>query len=240
VHYRFAIGTAGGAASGAWKLFSHKDDVYLSQRSASGNHKFSFHKSGICRWATVGPTLDGSDRAMIKWRRDAIESLQPGNGVLLLSLAFPTNHLSTKRLVSEYKGVEWIPPASPAKALAIEIFFTVEKRDELATRFRENQSRRLHCCFQLECGHYVALTSREVDCGPVDFKIAGTPIKPGQVFGEMEFPDSDPKNTGRQIRLLVSVGNKVPPLFYELGGYESISLNNLIEIQRGTKPNFVP
>jgi hypothetical protein len=46
------------------------------------------------------------------------------------------------------------------------------------------------------------------------------PVKPGQVFGDVLFPDKDTQNTGRPIRMVMMSGTDKPPTVWELGGYE--------------------
>ncbi len=65
--FRFAVGAPGEARSSTWRLWSCREDIYLVQRSHGGIHKFSFHKSGICRWALIQEPRSGRDRAMVKW-----------------------------------------------------------------------------------------------------------------------------------------------------------------------------
>ena len=50
--FRFAIGEAAGKQSSSWKLWTQGDEVYLLQRGPIAKHqKFSFHRTGNCRWA---------------------------------------------------------------------------------------------------------------------------------------------------------------------------------------------
>ena len=57
---RFALGYAGGLQSCLWKLCTQGDEAYLLQGGVTSKHqKFSFHKSGNCRWARIEPGVSG-------------------------------------------------------------------------------------------------------------------------------------------------------------------------------------
>lgn len=50
---RFAVGTKKELFGSVWKAWGRKNDLYLALRSAGALAKFSFHASGICRYAIV-------------------------------------------------------------------------------------------------------------------------------------------------------------------------------------------
>lgn len=69
---RFAVGTRDDLRSSVWSLWSNRNDLYLAARCFAGISKFSFHQSGIYRFAinsTVEREDDASDRALYKWER---------------------------------------------------------------------------------------------------------------------------------------------------------------------------
>jgi hypothetical protein len=221
MQYRFAIGSSHGPTSCTWKLWNNKNDIYLVQRNSGDSQKFSFHQSGICRWALLKPPASGRDRAILKWTRDDISKLVPGNGSLLAKLAFPSNHLSTK-YPDDKSRVQWISPAAPGLATGIEIFLTRESKDVVKEHFQKGGLRSLEFCGRLPNNHFVGVSSFKFDCGRVELNMPGEPLKPGQIFGDLAFPDTDVEDTGRPIRMLMASEGEIPPLFWELGGHKGL------------------
>jgi hypothetical protein len=95
MEYRFAIGSENGPRSSSWKVWSHGDEVYLADRNLGHVQKFSFHKSGINRWASIHERPDGSDRAIARRQRGPVPPAGSDRASLLAAIIFPTNHLST-------------------------------------------------------------------------------------------------------------------------------------------------
>jgi hypothetical protein len=181
--------------------------------------KFSFHKTGICRWAQIRERPDGSDRAMLKWQRDPLPEAGAGLACLLMSIAFPTNHLSS-RAADEPEKLYWIKPAPSGRAVAVEISLTREDLSTIKSLFRKSGERELVFCDTLRNGAKLCAAVRPFDCGPVDLRVLDRPPKPGQVFGDLVFPDVDSKSTGRPVRMVVGSDQPLPPIVWELGGYE--------------------
>ena len=221
--FRFAIGEPEGPQSSAWKLWSRREDVYLLQRNMGKVHKFSFHQSGICRWAQIAERPDRSDRATLKWRRDAIPKAGAHHGCLLLSLAFPTNHLSS-RATEDVEKIYWIKPAPAGSAAMVEIVRTEEDRTTVNRSFEKWGERELVFCQILPNGANLCAVVLRFDCGPVDLRMPEKPEKPGQIFGELAFPDIDCEDTGRPIRMLIMPSHHLPPTAWELGGYKTSKL----------------
>src|SRR6266446_1706722 len=108
--FRFAVGARESPQSSSWRLWVHGCDVYLLKRGAVNIDKFSFHKSGICRWALISPREDGSDRAFRKWRYNPVPDGRSGQGSLLVTMLISTNHLSAPGREPSAK-IHWISPA---------------------------------------------------------------------------------------------------------------------------------
>lgn len=92
--FRFAVGKEGGLRSTAWKFWTQGDEAYLIGRG-QGVHKFSFHKSGINRFAKVDSQLSSAERLLSEWKRPALVDIHEGCSHILLSLIVPYNHLSS-------------------------------------------------------------------------------------------------------------------------------------------------
>lgn len=221
---RFAVGTPLGSRSRAWKLWVENDEVYLLQRHMGRQHKFSFHKSGNCRWALI-EELIGSDRALVKWKRAPIPQRGLLQGSLLISLIFPTNHLSSwyeERSVA----VRWIAPAPAGQALAVDLSLTHESQGAVEEELSKTESTTLLAYGGLKSGLNVLASIYTIECGPVELTVPRSPIVKGQVFGELRFPNVDTDNTGRPVRMLMISEHQSdkPPIIWELGGYEAKKL----------------
>lgn len=85
---RVAVGTRDSLRSSVWRLWTHKGELYLAARSFASFSKFSFHKSGINRYA-VNAEIERenslSDRVFHKWRRgpEMYPGWTEGFGVLI-------------------------------------------------------------------------------------------------------------------------------------------------------------
>jgi hypothetical protein len=217
---RFAVGSPGGPKSDSWKLWHHGDEAYLVNRGITAQHlKFSFHKSGNCRWARIEPGVSGKDRVILEWQRDEIAPVGGGSGARLLSMVFPTNHLSASK-ASEAQQIRLIEPAPQGHAVMIEIFLTNEREIEIRRVLSVSGQRQLLYCKILRNGLRLCATVSRFDCGPVDLSVPATPHVPGVVFGEVMFPDEDRHDTGRPVRLSLILNKELPPTVWELGGYE--------------------
>lgn len=224
---RFGIGTPGGRRSGSWKLWSRNNEIYLKRRNKHHVDKFSFHSSGICRWASIEANADGRDRLFQKWTRKPIpEKTEDGAVSLLLTLTFPTNHLGTD--ADDLPGkMYWIDPAPEGLATCVEIFVTRMVESEIRLFCNKSGCRSLLRCSRLPSGLWIGVTKLEFECGPVELKIPRHPPVPGQIFGDLIFPDVDNGDGRRPVRLMFMLGHdKIGelPQLWELGGYQITSL----------------
>ena len=133
---RFAVGNREGLQSSSWRLWVRGDDAYLQKRELARIDKFSFHKSGICRWALINARKDGLDRAFRKWKRNPVPEGGSGNGSLLVTIVISTNHLSAPRRELGEK-IHWISPAPTGGAVKLDLFLTQEDRDSVERYFSE-------------------------------------------------------------------------------------------------------
>lgn len=218
--YRFVVGRIGTNQSSSWKVWVQGNEAYLLQRGIAAKHtKFSFHSTGNCRWAQINPSLNGRQRVILEWTRDPVPDAGLGKGSLLLTLVFPTDHLSSFRELGDEK-LHWIEPAEPGYGICIQFMLTKEDPNDIRNIFKESQHGQLLACQQLRNGMHLCATKSIRECGPIDLVVPKDPVLPGQVFGEMRFPDRDEQNTGRPARMVLMDGNTTPPDVWELGGYE--------------------
>lgn len=195
----------------------------MLSRDSGAIHKFSFHSTGICRWAGLRERSDGRDRAMLKWKRGAVPETGSRLGSLLLSIMFPTSHLSVCT-DSFTKSIRWIEPAPQGQATNVEAFLTSESSSVVADAFTGRSERELLALGTLRDGTHVGLARSYVDCGPVELRSPRNPALPSSVFGDLTFPEHDALDTGRPVRLLMvpQPRDGAPaPTAWELGGYEA-------------------
>ena len=69
---RFAVGDKNDLRSSVWRLWANGNDLYLGARSFAHISKFSFHQSGINRYAineSVWEKEKKTDRVLYRWKR---------------------------------------------------------------------------------------------------------------------------------------------------------------------------
>jgi hypothetical protein len=216
---RFAIGSPFAARSSSWKFWTQGDEAYLLRRGrTSGVHKFSFHKTGNCRWAKIQAGVSGSDRAMLEWQRDAVPAVGLGQASLLISVVFPTNHLSLSIYNTDSNFI-WIEPDPNSKAILVEFFITKEDERRIIADFSFYGDRGVLYFKKMRSGANIFVAKSIVDCGPVDVKVAEHE-EGGPVSGALMFPDIDVQGTGRPIRMILMPQTELPPTLWELGGHK--------------------
>ncbi len=218
--FRFCIGDKGFRSSRAWKLCIQGDEIYLLAKRKEVIEKFSFHKSGSCRWAINSDKwiAKDTDRAMTKWQRDLIPEAGTGKAAMLMQLAFPTNHLSTTRLPSQ-NNIYWLAPAGDGKALGITLSLTGEPSTRAEQLLSESTNEHLIFQTHTRSGVSLVVTAGEFSCGVVELTVPETPKAPGQVFGNLRFPNNDDTSSGRPVRMCLLLSKKTSPTAWELGGY---------------------
>ena len=216
---RFAVGTPDGAQSAIWRAWSQKDDIYVGHRSQSGVEKISFHASGICRKAFTQEfgVPDGlNDRVTVRWRRATTFPRGEGKGSLVLTIAFPTDYLTTKEQAAISKPVLWIPAGAAGHVRCVDMFFTLESKITINKLFGKN-GQSLHTYTELPSSEKFVISSYATEW-------RGNPVKvPASLHEEQDliFHQKDPDNTGRPVRLtMFNCPNDGDSLFcQELGGY---------------------
>lgn len=221
--WRFAIGAAEGPRSSGWHIFTskHTSDVYVARRASGGIDKFSFHESGICRWAFTkehGAPGKMSDRAIMKWRRAPTPPQGELGESLVLKLALPTDYLSM-RVNERNRPMTWITAAPAGMAIFVDMFFTNEDNETLLRQFEERDDRTLLALHRLPGGEAFTVTAVAInDWQNRDLRI---PASHGEA-GDLLFSVADPFETGRPIRLvtLSNPGDGDALHILERGGYK--------------------
>lgn len=219
---RFAVGGPDYPVSGAWKLWVQGDEVYLLQRGFfSTKNKFSFHRSGSCRWAQIKAGKSGKDRLMSEWWRPKIDEIPDGAVTPIVALGFPTNHLARKIDV-DHENVTWLPKAPTGQATLLQAFISKSPRQEIYA-FSGPVSPSPIFTSPLRTQGFVHVTCNSYQCGVMDLKFPGTPVKPGQVFGDIHLPD-DPTITDRPIHIGILLDANPTPIMWELSGHQTRTL----------------
>lgn len=225
----FAIKDKSGYVSSVWKLFISGDEFYMLQRgSLSTKVKFSFHKSGACRWAQIDPQKNGIERGMMEWHRPQLHGISENDVIPILALGFPSNHLTNVK-DGNYKKVIWLPSASIGKATLVQVFITKNKKEEVKV-FQGPISLNHIYSESLRSGGFVHLTYQFFECGVIEKKMPAEPIQEKQVFGDLVFPD-DPHIRERPINMGVLYDAKPTPIMWDLHGYEASTLAEIKKLK---------
>lgn len=124
----FCIGEPAGIHSTIWKIWTNRNDVYLSSRVLASDMKVSLHESGICQFSHTSESFAHTgkrnrDRHIQKWQRRAV---YPKSGAVhLFRVIIPSTEL---RLASaeqkETKDVIWYPAAPIGDGAYVELWLT--------------------------------------------------------------------------------------------------------------------
>jgi hypothetical protein len=102
----------------------------------------------------------------------------------------------------------------------VEVFVAEQDREQIEELFTDNGGRQLIFCENLHSNVRLCAATFKFECGPIDFQCPANPEVPGQIFGDMIFPDVAIQRIGRPIRMIIMNNNELPPTVWELGGYE--------------------
>jgi hypothetical protein len=147
---------------------------------------------------------------------------------LLLSIVFPTSHLSAYA-GSFTKPITWVDPAPKGQGTNIDVFLTNEISTVVEKGLIERGERELLAFDPLRDGPNVGVAASFVDCRPIDLQSPGNPTLSGIVFGDLIFPEQDTLGTGRPIRMLIiplAQNEETSPIAWEIGGYEASRLES--------------
>lgn len=130
---RVATGHDFGPRSNVWRIWSHKDELYVAPRSVAGQVKTSLHSSGRSRHAFTSAAksqfVPDGDRAWFKWT-------QPSEFVrgarLVLEVIVPSDELSTpavEPLADEKATITLLDPAPSGEATIFSLVITEPGRE---------------------------------------------------------------------------------------------------------------
>lgn len=218
----FAVGRPGGYRSALWQLRTRGDAVHVLHYGTQGvNHRFSFSRDSFgCRWAEMSPARSRERRVVLEWTRDPLPPASAGTGCLLMTIVFPTSHLTAAEPPTD-NPIHWIDPAPALWATRLE-FMLVRRPPRGATNaLRPAPDRHVSLLAALRNDLRIAVIASVLDCGPVDLRLPQRPVEPGRVLSEVHFPAHDGPAMGRPIRALLLGADIQPPEIWELGGYEA-------------------
>jgi hypothetical protein len=158
---RLAVGSPFSARSATWLIFTTGNEAYAAHRSAMGVEKFSFHSSRICRRAFVSDRElpDGmTDRVLNRWTRAETPDPTTGGAVAVLSIVFPTVHLSSELVLSR-KPQRWITAAPIDSSRLVQLFFTRLTKAELDAIYSTPDVNELLTYHQLPNGEAFAVSA---------------------------------------------------------------------------------
>lgn len=218
---RLRIKREDGFVSSIWRLWATKHgDVYLTTKGMGGIHKYSFHKSGICRSAFTsehGIPQKMSDRAINKWKRSPTPEVGTNNYSRLAWIAFPTNYLS-RETKEERKKVTWIDAAPENCATYLEIAITSETEKYIKKKINPDRNLILY-------SHLIDNEALMVmySYGEWENKDLNSPAAPESVFPDLLFSEKDPNDTGRPVRIILGPipSDNDALILQELGGYKT-------------------
>jgi len=123
---RFAVGSPESIQSWVWRMWVHRDDVYLGARNALTSFKVSLHQSDIWRIAFVNELERGdeeTDRVIFKWERpeEFTPGWTPSIGILISSI-------EAKRPLEKVKvedpRIHWFSPSAEGRKLVFKVLFS--------------------------------------------------------------------------------------------------------------------
>jgi hypothetical protein len=208
--------------SNVWRLWVTKHgDIYLATRAMGGIVKYSFHQSGICRYAHTSEAWGAKegDRALNKWKRRAIPARGKNQVVPLAMLAMPTNFLSRESEETK-KKVHWLPAAPENQTIIIELVLTSEPELDVRNNLSSLPERTLfdYVALTATLGLVISYYHREWDNKDLTMSATGTGPFPEAIL----LSEHDPDDTGRPIRVCLHTSPKdgEPVQIRDLGGYK--------------------
>jgi hypothetical protein len=127
--FRFCVGSKQGRRSTVWKIYSNKNDIYLSSRMMGSDMKVSLHDSGENQWSltsdwvlrNVHKDIRNRERHIVKWNRDEFEK---GKAQHLFRIIIPESELRQILSRENLSKVHWIDSPPTGFAKIIECYLT--------------------------------------------------------------------------------------------------------------------
>jgi hypothetical protein len=130
---RLIVGSAPGARSGLWRIFTSGDDVYVQHDGMRKDLKTSLHASGAnhTAWTAAGAARlnPSGDRYMMKW--DEPKDFAPG-GKNLLGIVIPSAHLQVpdeEPPLAKREKITLLAPAPDDQATFVHVAITAPGTD---------------------------------------------------------------------------------------------------------------
>jgi hypothetical protein len=164
---RFCVGQPADLRSTVWKIWTHRNDVYLSSRAIASYMKVSLHESGACQFSETSESFAqkgkrNCERHKEQWQRR--RAYAESGVVHLFRVIIPQSELRLSSVEKKpAKNVIWYPSPPPGHGAYVELWLT-PKLDEPPT---ESQfMHHLLGVLQLSNGQYVGVTVRylEISC----------------------------------------------------------------------------
>ena len=131
---RFCVGSPEGGRSTVWRVWAHKQDVYIQSRMMGSQAKVSFHRTGLAQWSRTDEWVKRSgagnaDRHMVRW-----ETPQPsaGRASLLFRIIVPASELQTPGIPRRVGKVLWVESPDTGHATLIECYLAPGPPQQIA------------------------------------------------------------------------------------------------------------
>lgn len=130
---RIAVGLDFGPRSFVWRVWSHKDELYVAPRSLAGEIKTSLHSGGRSRHAFTSESssrfVPDGDRAWFKWNEPS-EFVRGAR--LVLEVVIPSDELTTPAMepsAEEKARIVLVDPAPSGEATILSLVITEPGRE---------------------------------------------------------------------------------------------------------------
>jgi hypothetical protein len=123
---RFAVGTPADVRSWVWRMWAHRDEIYIRARDALTVFKVSLHNSGVWRIAFVADLERddaASDRVITRWKKpgEFAPGWTPSVGIVV-SWVHPRQPFRQKP--TDDKRVRFYAPPKPGNRLLFKVLFS--------------------------------------------------------------------------------------------------------------------
>jgi hypothetical protein len=145
--FRFGVKNSNGECSSIWRVWTNKNDGFLTTGRLGGQYKASFHESGHCYVGLTselsktlsGPPWNSQSRSFQKWVRK--KEIEKNQRIQLIDLWFPTSllDLAVEEDLHHNKELNWI--GAPAKATIVSIgIFIANIENPLSIRLNDTSA----------------------------------------------------------------------------------------------------
>jgi hypothetical protein len=129
--FRFGVKNTNGECSSIWRVWTYKNDGFLTTGRLANQYKVGFHESGLCyvgltselrKTLIYDPAWNGQSRFFLKWERE--KEIKKNQHIELLDLWFPSSHLDLPVETDHHneKEVIWIGAPAKGKIVSVGVF----------------------------------------------------------------------------------------------------------------------